>query len=200
MPYFVGSNFAKTPKNPIRQQLKRYRSCVCLISRNCKLKMTNRKPKSTILLYSDDCEQIAYTGFTRFRLPLACRARSSMSMYLSVIALELCPALSRTCSLGQCSTSSEIPVCRSQCTVASESASASFRSDVFIGNCTRTMPRIIPHVFSWPMLHILRNTCMPEPMHRRLRERLRFVLKAIGFKLCFGPVKTVLDNHPNLAG
>src|SRR5260364_310112 len=79
--------------------------------------MTNRKPKSTILSYSDDCEQIAYTGFTRFRLPLACRARSSMSMYLSVIALELCPALSRTCSLGQCSTSSEIPVCRSKCPV-----------------------------------------------------------------------------------
>src|SRR5260363_163818 len=39
-------------------------------------------------------------GFTSFRLPLACRSRSSMSMYLSVIALELCPASSRTCSLG----------------------------------------------------------------------------------------------------
>src|SRR5260363_336034 len=117
MPYFVGSNFAKTPKNPIRQQLKRYRSCVCLISRNCKLKMTNRKPKSTILRYSDDCEQIAYTGFTRFRLPLACRARSSISMYLSVISLQLFPPLSPTCllwpgqnSLGQSPESSWLKV------------------------------------------------------------------------------------------
>src|SRR5260363_88741 len=41
-----------------------------------------------------------------------------MSMYLSVIALELCPALYLSCSLRLFSTSSEIPVCRSHCTVA----------------------------------------------------------------------------------
>src|SRR5260364_474398 len=72
--------------------------------------------------------------------------------------------------------------------------------DVFVGNRTRAMPRIIPHMLSWPMFHILRDTRVPEPMHGRFRERLRFVLTAIGFKPCFCPIKTVLNDHPNLAG
>src|SRR5260364_397025 len=96
-----------------------------------------------------------YAGFTRFLFPLACRARSSISMYLSVIALELCPASSRTCSRGRCFSSSEIPVCRSQCTVASDG----FQDEA--------------EALSEATVHWLRHTGISEDVKHRPREHVR---------------------------
>src|SRR3990167_3875812 len=72
-------------------------------------------------------------GLNIFFLAEACLSFKLISIYLSVILLELCPASSRTCSLGRILISSEMPVCRNQCTVACDSSCAS-SSNFFLRN------------------------------------------------------------------
>lgn len=161
-----------------------------------------------LLVYCLCCMRLCY-GFIVFFLALRWRSFSSMSMYLSVMALEPWPASSLTCSLGRCLTSSDIPVCLSQWTVAACRlwlSSWKFSSSILSTAASKqvwTMLRIWRVLLIPPLPFVLQIRGSSSPgVGREVRFRWRRYLfiassmvSLIAMVLCLLPFPTVVSHQ-----
>jgi hypothetical protein len=105
-----------------------------------------------------------------FFLADSCLSLRVISIYLSVIALELWPASSLTCSLGLRLTSSDMPMCRNQCTVASITDSASSDKLSFLRTSMALSKQLCTSLRTYDVLVIGPFPLKPQLWIRKDRE------------------------------
>jgi hypothetical protein len=73
-----------------------------------------------------------------------------------------------------------------------------FHIYITIGDGTGTVTGIIADVLSGPDLHVIRNSCVPQPVHRRVHHRFSLFFEALFGKTCYRSIVTTLHDIPDM--